>query len=285
MNRELTTRVWEDKQPRVAGETMTQLPLDLYIPADALAVWLAEFEGPLDLLLYLIRKNNIDILDIPIAEITAQYLEYIEVMRKSARVALAAEYLVMAAWLAEIKTRMLLPAPPVEEHDDQADADPRTQLIERLVEYERARRAADWLTEQPQRGRDWFATELALPSQQPLELNADLSALVQAAQALVERAELTRAHEIRREAISITDCMTRIRQRLSEQPRIRLSSLWRAEAGAIGVAVNVVAVAELARSGVLDFQQDSAFGDIWLWPMPEQTTGEHQRESDEVADE
>ncbi|HHQ69479.1 MAG TPA: segregation/condensation protein A [Halothiobacillaceae bacterium] len=256
--------IWRDASPRIDGQTMEQLPLDLYIPADALAIWLAEFEGPLDLLLYLIRKNNIDILDIPIAEITAQYLSYIDVIKKSKQVELAAEYLVMAAWLAEIKSRMLLPAPPPQEVEEPVE-DPRAQLIERLIEYERATRAADWLAQLPQQGRDWFTASIQPPPINKPPLAADLDALVKAARGLIRRGELTRAHKIRREPLSISAKMRQIRRQLDNGDVIALSSIIDAAEGEMGVAVSVVAITELAREGTLDWQQSQAFGPIWLW--------------------
>jgi segregation and condensation protein A len=155
------SRRWADATPRVSGQPLEQLPLDLYIPADALAIWLEQFEGPLDLLLYLIRKHNIDILEIPVARVTEQYLDYLALM-KSMAIELAAEYLLMAAWLTEIKSRMLLPPEPRED-DEEEPLDPRAELVERLLEYERTTRAAGLLDEQPRRGRDWFDLSIEPP--------------------------------------------------------------------------------------------------------------------------
>ncbi|MFO7582682.1 MAG: segregation/condensation protein A [Guyparkeria sp.] len=224
-----SSRRWEDDTPRVSGQPLEQLPLDLYIPADALAIWLEQFEGPLDLLLYLIRKHNIDILEIPVARVTEQYLEYLELM-KSMAIELAAEYLLMAAWLAEIKSRMLLPPEPRE--DDEEPLDPRVELVERLLEYERTTRAAGWLDERPRRDRDWFALEVDPPPSLPAApVPADLDGLIGAMKRLLREGSVKRAHHVRAEPLSIRQRMTAILDALqSGQPR-PLADFFRPEEG------------------------------------------------------
>jgi segregation and condensation protein A len=263
-------RRWEDATPWVSGEPLEQLPLDLYIPADALAIRLEQFEGPLDLLLYLIRKHNIDILEIPVAEVTEQYLEYLELI-KSMTIELAAEYLLMAAWLAEIKSRMLLPPEPRGE-DDEESVDPRAELVERLLEYERTTRAAGWLDERPRRDRDWFAVCVDPPSRRPpAPVPADLDGLIAAMKRLWREGSVRRAHHLRAEPLSIRQRMTVILDGLSTgQPR-PLSDFFEAREGRMGIAVCTVAILELTRTGAVDWVQDEPFGPVTLYRMTTQS--------------
>lgn len=248
----------------VGGKPLTQLPLDLYIPPDALAILLSEFEGPLDLLLYLIRKQNLDILAIPVAEVTRQYLDYLAMMQ-SLKIELAAEYLLMAAWLAEIKTRMMLPPTPNEDGEDE-DLDPRALLVERLLAYERLKHAAEWLDEQPRSGRDFFPLSLTveLPPAPREHEEVSLAELVRAMRQLARQGELVAAHEVRAEPLSIRARMSDILARLQEVGRIELTRLLRPEEGRMGVAVSLVAVLELARSGLIDWSQDAPFEPVEL---------------------
>jgi len=259
-------RRWEDATPRVSGEPLEQLPLDLYIPADALAIWLEQFEGPLDLLLYLIRKHNIDILEIPVAEVTEQYLDYLELM-KSMAIELAAEYLLMAAWLAEIKSRMLLPPEPRGEEDDEP-VDPRAELVERLLEYERTTRAAGWLDERPRRDRDWFAVAIdPPPNLPPPPVPADLDGLIGAMKHLLREGSVKRAHHVRAEPLSIRQRMTAILGGLSAGRPRPLSDFFVPEEGRMGIAVCTVAILELARTRAVDWEQDDPFGPVTLYRL------------------
>src|SRR5574337_2089124 len=201
----------------VRGEPMLQMPQDLYIPPDALEVILEAFEGPLDLLLYLIRRQNLDILDLPIAEITRQYMEYIELM-KELRLELAAEYLVMAAMLAEIKSRMLLPRPPLVEGEDQ---DPRAALVRRLQEYERYKQAAEDLDALPQVGRDVHAATAEIGSHKVVRLVPDVNMqeLLMAFKDVLQRAAMYSHHHVQLEPLSV-------RQTFQREPRSRRSAPW-----------------------------------------------------------
>ncbi|MGM0516164.1 MAG: segregation and condensation protein A [Pseudomonadota bacterium] len=259
-----TPRRWEDATPRVSGEPLEQLPLDLYIPADALAIWLEQFEGPLDLLLYLIRKHNIDILEIPVAEVTEQYLEYLDLM-KSMAIELAAEYLLMAAWLAEIKSRMLLPPEPRGEEDEEP-VDPRAELVERLLEYERTTRAAGWLDERPRRDRDWFAVSVDPPVEQPPPpVPADLDGLIGAMKRLLREGSVKRAHHVRAEPLSIRQRMTTILDGLSAGEPRPLSDFFDPGEGRMGIAVCTVAILELTRTRAIDWEQNQPFGPVTLY--------------------
>lgn len=243
----------------VQGMPLTELPADLYIPPDALEVFLESFEGPLDVLLYLIRRQNIDILAIPIAEITRQYMAYIEVMW-ALRLELAGEYLVMAALLAEIKSRMLLPRPVL---PDDEEEDPRAALIRQLLEYERFKNAAERLDQQPRMGRDCFPLQIdrsgipPLPLAPPL-LEDVLSALV----AVLRRSEQTMQHRIASETLSVREFMTRILEQVSGDECVPFVSLLSAEEGRGGVVVAFLAILELSKSGVLDWGQGEPYGPI-----------------------
>ncbi|HQS02668.1 MAG TPA: ScpA family protein [Halothiobacillus sp.] len=248
----------------VAGRPLEQLPLDLYIPPDALSVLLSQFEGPLDLLLYLIRKQNIDILAIPVAEVTRQYLVYLSLMQ-TLHQALAAEYLLMAAWLAEIKSRLLLPSPPPGDDDDEAE-DPRTALVARLLAYEQLNHAARWLDEQPRVDRDYFALTLTADLPRTLILHAQLTLphLVAALRAMVSQGELIAAHEIRRETLSVRARMRDILELLAVGKPVTLDAVYQAKEGRGGIAVSVVALLELAKADAIDFVQESPFSPVRL---------------------
>lgn len=240
---------------RVAGEPLTELPEDLYIPPDALRVILEAFEGPLDLLLYLIRKQNFDILDIPVQQIADQYITYIELMQDMA-VELAGEYLLMAAMLAEIKSRMLLPKPAEEE--DEGD-DPRAELVRRLQEYEQFREAAENLDEQPRAGRD-----LTLVQHEPEELTlekpapeTDLHKLLLAFRDVMQRAELFSQHQIEREPLSVRETMSAVLQRLQPGQPVAFVALFDYEKGRLGVVVCFIALLELSREALISLHQDA----------------------------
>lgn len=246
----------------VQGEAFLNLPKDLYIPPDAMRVFLEAFEGPLDLLLYLIKKQNLDILNIPIAEVTRQYMEYVELM-KSISLELAAEYLVMAAVLAEIKSRLLLPRPESAEVEEE---DPRAELIRRLQEYERFKLAAEKLDELPRHGRDTFvasATIQEITFEKP-KPEVSLDEILQAFMDVMRRAELTVHHQIQLEALSVRDRMTRILAVLQEKEFALFSSLFSMNEGKIGVVVTFLAMLELLKDNLIEFVQTKAFGPIHL---------------------
>src|SRR5215469_9126891 len=217
----------------VQGEPYTSLPRDLYIPPDALEVFLEAFEGPLDLLLYLIRRQNLDILDIPIAEITRQYVDYIELMR-DLRLELAAEYLVMAAILAEIKSRLLLPRPPAEEG---VEEDPRAELVRRLQEYERFKKAAEDIEELPRQERDFALVSAFVPDKAIVRLPppVDLRELLLALKDVLKRAELMGHHAIQREALSVRNRMSDVLKAIGDGEFHRFEGLFNAEEGRLGI--------------------------------------------------
>jgi segregation and condensation protein A len=244
----------------VQGEALTQLPQDLYIPPDALEVFLETFEGPLDLLLYLIKRQNLDILNIPIAEITRQYLVYVDLM-KELRLELAAEYLVMAAMLAEIKSRMLLPRPAETEADEE---DPRAELVRRLQEYERYKQAAEDLDGLPRLGRENFevsadATLVPVPRQHP---PVDLHELLLAFKDVLQRADMFSHHRIQREPLSVRERMTRVLTQAAGGEFVDFASLFTVEEGRMGVVVTFLAILELIKESLLELIQTEAFGPI-----------------------
>ena len=244
----------------VRGEAVTAMPLDLYIPPDALEVILETFEGPLDLLLYLIRKQNLDILDIPIAEITRQYVAYIELMQ-SARLELAAEYLVMAAMLAEIKSRMLLPRPSEAEGEEE---DPRAQLIRRLQEYERYRKAAEDIDDRPRVGREIYLAVVECDDKpvKRVEPNVTLFEMLDAFRSVLQRAEMYRHHRVLMEALSVRERMTQILGRLSAEHFLSFESLFDVKEGRMGVVVTFMAVLELLKESLLVLVQNEPFAPI-----------------------
>ena len=244
----------------VRGEAVTAMPLDLYIPPDALEVILETFEGPLDLLLYLIRKQNLDILDIPIAEITRQYMAYVELMQ-SARLELAAEYLLMAAMLAEIKSRMLLPRPSENENEEE---DPRAQLIRRLQEYERYRKAAEDIDDRPRVGREVFLAVVECDDKpvKRIEPNVTLFEMLDAFRSVLQRAEMYRHHRVLMEALSVRERMTQILGRISAEHFLSFESLFDVKEGRMGVVVTFMAVLELLKESLLVLVQNEPFAPI-----------------------
>lgn len=245
----------------VSGEPLTMIPRDLYIPPDALEVILEAFEGPLDLLLYLIRRQNLDILDIPIAEITRQYMSYIDMMKDS-RLDLVGDYLLMAATLAEIKSRLLLPS--VESSDGDEDADPRAELIRRLQEYERYKQAAEDLDALPRPGRDRWHLNVKVAGRRVIRIDpkVSFSSLLDSFSSVMRRAELTVGHRIARQPISLRERMSDLVDRLRAAPSALFVALCSSEDGRMGIVVNFLAVLELARIGFARLTQTQAFGPI-----------------------
>jgi len=246
----------------VLGEKMTQLPQDLYIPPDALEVFLEAFEGPLDLLLYMIRRQNLDIVDIPIAEITRQYMGYIEMM-KELRLELAAEYLVMAAMLAEIKSRMLLPRPPLDEGEE---GDPRAELVRRLQEYERYKQAAEDIESLPQVGRDTFPASAEAPERHRVMADPDVEMreLLLAFKDVLVRAEMFTSHHIQREALSVRERMSNVLSALSADKFTEFTALFDVEEGRMGVVVTFLSVLELIKEQLIELIQSEPFAPIYL---------------------
>ncbi len=247
---------------RLYGEPLFKLPNDLYIPPDALQVFLEAFEGPLDLLLYLIRKQNFNILDIPMAQVTLQYLEYIEQIR-SQNLELAAEYLLMAAMLIEIKSRMLLPAKKSENGEEAVD--PRAELVRRLLEYEQIKLAAYKLDTLPQVGRDYVRTQIFIEQSMVTrwpEVNAND---LQAAWAdVLRRAKLTAHHTITREELSVREHMTSILRRLQSTRFVEFADLFDPARGVPVVVVNFIALLELAKETLIEITQAEAFAPIYV---------------------
>jgi segregation and condensation protein A len=245
----------------VQGLAITRLPDDLYIPPDALEVFLEAFEGPLDLLLYLIRKQNVDILDIPVAEITRQYIKYVEIM-KAVRFELAAEYLVMAAMLGEIKSRMLLPRPKTE---DGEEVDPRAELVRRLQEYERFKKAAEDMETLPRLERDIFPARAYRPDfvrEKPLP-DVDLKEMLLALKEVFQRAEMFEHHHISREKLSTRERMARVLETLQGREFAPFISLFDASEGRLGVVVTFIAILELVKNQLVELvQSEGAFSPI-----------------------
>ena len=246
----------------IAGKAMTQLPQDLYIPPDALEVFLEAFEGPLDLLLYLIKRQNIDILEIDVSQITTQYMAYVDLM-ESHQFELAAEYLVMAAMLTEIKSRMLLPRSSVEADDEE---DPRAQLIRRLQEYERYKKAAEDIDALPRLERDVFLVQPAAPELERYTPDpvVELQDILIVLSSVLRRADMFEHHHIQRETLSTREKMSEILVRLSSQRFIPLVSLLMREEGRLGVVVTFLAVMELLKDSLIEIIQTEAFGPIHL---------------------
>lgn len=253
---------------KIYGKPLEKLPDDLYIPPDALQIFLEAFEGPLDLLLYLIRKNNVDLLDIPITQITHQYLAYVELM-KAIRLELAAEYLVMAAMLAEIKSRLLLPKPKSAYLEEEVD--PRAELIKRLQEYERFKKAAEELANLPEIGKDTYLSggvEVEKP-EVSLIPNVKLEELAKAFYEILKRADLITHHHISRENLSVRERMSSILQRISEHKFMAFESCFNLKEGRLGVVVCFLAILELLKLGLLDIVQADVFGPIHLKAVSE----------------
>ena len=244
----------------VQGAPLLALPEDLYIPPDALEVFLDAFEGPLDLLLYLIRRQNLDILDIPIADITRQYMDYVELM-KELKLELAAEYLVMAAMLCEIKSRMLLPRP---ESADEDDIDPRAELVRRLQEYERFKQAAQDLDALPRLDRDSFEVQAAVPPGHVPRIppSVELSEVLLALRDVLKRADLFTSHRVEREPLSLRERMSQVLERLQGGEFVRFVDLFDVVEGRAGVVVTVLAILELIKSSILDLVQADVFAPI-----------------------
>ena len=244
----------------VYGQPMMEVPQDLYIPPDALEVFLEQFEGPLDLLLYLIRKENISVLDIPMAKLTIQYLEYVEMMR-SQQLELAAEYLLMAAMLIEIKSRMLLPRPSATDLEE----DPRAELVRRLLEYEQMKAAAHRLNSLPQAGRDFslvhvlFERDAAerLPDVHPDDLKI-------AWLTLLNRAAVNQHHKVTREQLSVRAHMSRVLRLLQEAKFMEFKALFQPEQGVAVLVVTFLAVLELARESLIEVSQQEAYSTIYV---------------------
>lgn len=246
----------------VRGQPVLQMPQDLYIPPDALEVILEAFEGPLDLLLYLIRRQNLDILDIPIAEITRQYIDYIELMHDM-RLELAAEYLVMAAILAEIKSRLLLPRPPQIEG---VEADPRAELVRRLQEYERFKQAAEDIEAMPRMDRDFSAVSAFVADKNVIRLPppVELRELLLALKDVITRAELTGHHAIQRETLSVRSRMGDVLKALSDGEFRPFASLFNIEEGRLGIVVTFLAMLELAKELLIEIMQSEPLAPIYL---------------------
>jgi segregation and condensation protein A len=246
---------------RVRGVAVHELPADLYIPPDALEVFFETFEGPLDLLLYLIRKANLDILDIPMAKLTAQYMEYVEVMR-TRNLELAAEYLVMAAMLMEIKSRMLLPKPKSVQAEEE---DPRAELVRRLLEYEQMKLASQKLDRLPQLGRDFMVLEVFAAETLTVALpNVSASDLESAWRAILSRAKLTQHHRVTRDELSVREYMSIILRRLGGGGFFDFSSMFDPTRGVAMLVVNFLAVLELVRESLIEVSQTEPFAPIYV---------------------
>ncbi len=243
----------------VQGQPLLTLPQDLYIPPDALEVFLDTFEGPLDLLLYLIKRQNLDILDIPIAVITDQYMEYVELM-KDMRLELAAEYLVMAALLAEIKSRMLLPRPPATEEEE----DPRADLVRRLQEYERFKQAAQDLDELPRLERDHYLVQAPVPPghRRLIPPEVDLREVLLALRELLARADLFTSHKVEKESLSLRERMAIVLGKLQGMGFVPFVHLFELHEGRAGVVVSFLAVLELIKSATIELVQAEPFAPI-----------------------
>lgn len=253
---------------RVYGETLAELPQDLYIPPNALEVFLQAFEGPLDLLLYLIRRQNIDILDIPVADITRQYMRYIELMQALC-LELAAEYLLMAAMLAEIKSRMLLPRPEPESHEEE---DPRAELMRRLQEYERFKAAAESLDGLPRMYRDLYPATVPVARRclQRPPPEVQLEEMLQALGGVLQQASLFEHHRVTPETLSVSERMNGILAQLTPDHFVPFVQLFRAEEGRAGCVVTFVAVLELTKGALVELVQNEPFAPLHVRVRSEQ---------------
>lgn len=246
----------------VDGKPLKDVPEDLYIPPDALSIILEAFEGPLDLLLYLIRRQNMDILAIDVCEITRQYMEYINVAREL-KFELAAEYLVMAAMLAEIKSRMLLPKPKNDEDDE---VDPRSELIRRLQEYERFKQAAEDLDELPRYERDFVSAEVYTDTEDFVrpETEVSLEELIDALNGVLARSSMFESHQVEKERLSTRERMSDILQRLSSEKYLSFYQLFKPEEGREGVVVTFLAMMELVKEQLVELIQNQPYSPIHL---------------------
>jgi len=247
----------------VLGEAWTDLPQDLYIPPEALQVFLETFQGPLDLLLYLIKKQNINILDIPVAKITHQYMQYVEVMQEM-HLELAGEYLVMAAMLAEIKSRLLLPRPKLQEDDE--GLDPRAELVRRLQVYEQFKKAAEDIEGLTRLDRDVFVADATPPAMDVARAKpeVDLTELMTVFRDMVERAKLYDHHQVGREVLSIRERMTTILSSVTGDKFTQFSSLFNLLEGRMGVVVTFIAILELIRQSMLELVQSEPYSAIYV---------------------
>jgi len=245
---------------RIYGEPLAEMPTDLYIPPDALEVMLEAFQGPLDLLLYLIRKQNLDILYVAMAPLTRQYLEYVEVMR-TRNLELAAEYLVMAAMLMEIKSRMLLPRPAMAPEDE---ADPRAELVRRLLEYERMKLAAQQLDAMPQAGRDLMPVSVFIQRAAERLPEVRVLDLAEAWRGLLYRARLSAHHRITREELSVRAYMSEVLRRLQERRVLEFRELFDPARGVAVLVVTLLALLELARESLVDVTQSESYAPIYV---------------------
>jgi segregation and condensation protein A len=245
---------------RIHGEPLLELPQDLYIPPDALEIYLETFEGPLDLLLYLIRKHNLDILDIPMAELTRQYMDYIAKM-SAGKWELAAEYLLMSAVLIEIKSRMLLPKPPAIEQEE----DPRAELVRRLLEYEAIKLAAQRLDEMPQTGREMLVAQACFEHVSVQQLpGVSMEELLAAWQTVLKRASHYTHHKVSREELSVREHMSLILRKLGSQPLMEFVALFDIRDGLPKLVVCFLAILELAREGLVRLTQQGKFSPIYV---------------------
>jgi len=244
----------------VRGAVVTELPKDLYIPPEALEVFLDAFEGPLDLLLYLIKRHNLDVLDIPIADITRQYMEYVEMM-KELHFELAADYLVMAAMLAEIKSRMLLPRPVSE---DEEEEDPRAELIRRLQEYERFKTAAEDLNELPRMERDNFSVSVSVPNLNVRKIhpNVELKDLMLAFKDVIVRSENFTNHQVQMEPLSVRERMSTVLSLVEAGKFTPFADLFDPKEGRLGVVVTFLAILELVKESLLELVQTKPYEPI-----------------------
>ena len=246
----------------VHGQPVLQIPQDLYIPPDALEVILEAFEGPLDLLLYLIRRQNLDILDIPVADITRQYVDYIQAMHEM-RFELAADYLVMAAMLAEIKSRMLLPRAVNEVGEEE---DPRAELVRRLQEYERFKKAAEDIDSLPRQDRDTAPVQAFVPDRASVRLPppVELKEMLLALHDVLKRAELFTQHAIKRDALSVRQRMGELLERLKDGAFYRFETLFTAEEGKLGIVVTFLGMLTLAKEQLVEIVQEAPFAPIYV---------------------
>ena len=247
---------------RLYGEPLFTLPNDLYIPPDALEIFLEAFEGPLDLMLYLIRKQNFNILDIPLADVTRQYLAYVDQIRKS-NLELASEYLLMAAMLIEIKSRMLLP--PKKVADGEEAEDPRAELVRRLLEYEQIKLASAQLNEIPQYGRDFLKAQVYIEqSLQPRFPDVSMDELQEAWRDILKRAQLVQHHKISREELSVREHMSIVLRKLQGRKFIEFEHLFDPTQGVPVLVVTFIALLELAKETLIEITQAEAFAPIYV---------------------
>ncbi len=249
-----------ERVAKVYGQPLAELPHDLYIPPDALEVFLEQFEGPLDLLLYLIRKDNISVLDIPMAKLTTQYLEYVDLMRAN-QLELAAEYLLMAAMLIEIKSRMLLPRPPAA---NTLEEDPRAELVRRLLEYEQMKKAAQGIGEIPVAGRDYQLAQVLFERDDAIPPEVSPIDLKMAWLTILNRAKVNQHHKITREQLSVRAHMTRILRRLQDAEFVEFTELFSVDEGLPVLVVTFIAVLELARETLIQISQEQAYAAIYV---------------------